>query len=532
MSDPTSFYSPDPSMSSPNSKSSSKYATLDAIDSTSFDPDQYMHLLVHESNLEGLLQRHVEMAAERKNLDTDLQIMKSNIVGMEANMEQLLEKIMSVRSRSVGVNTCLFEKREHIEKLHRTRNLLHKIQFIYDLPARLGKCIKSEAYADAVKFYTGAMPIFKTYGDSSFQDCKRVSEEAGKLFSDSESIQARAEAAVLLKQLDFPECVRGALKNKTVLPVTHQVDFLHNVDLILAGKYNDLLNSGLDFKEPVAAHDTSMELVEMSIADPSKSSPGPQISRQLFSKRGEANDAYRWWGVVVVLSLTLMWQASQMAGDYWLSYETAAKRAASFKPSVFIIVYGLIACVAFVVHPACPHVVFQYYTDSGRILSRASTDQTNMDRLLSFMLGITIAMFFTVFLLIPLAWLKGYFLASSQELTRLYSITKAPENVKRVNANLHMDFHNNGSNEWLGFRLEMLGSLPFCISTMFMILLPSSIIKPENVGLTVSYGLSLNEAAWKIVGCVPPPNWPSRGHFELKDLQVSLSSTLFIISTV
>lgn len=36
-----------------------------------------------------------------------------------------------------------------------------KEQFIYDLPARLAKCIKSEAYADAVKYYTGAMPIFK-----------------------------------------------------------------------------------------------------------------------------------------------------------------------------------------------------------------------------------------------------------------------------------------------------------------------------------------------------------------------------------
>lgn len=34
-------------------------------------------------------------------------------------------------------------------------------QFIYDLPARLGKCIKSGAYAEAVRFYTGAMPIFK-----------------------------------------------------------------------------------------------------------------------------------------------------------------------------------------------------------------------------------------------------------------------------------------------------------------------------------------------------------------------------------
>ncbi|KAK4351725.1 hypothetical protein RND71_031038 [Anisodus tanguticus] len=187
--------------------------------------------MVQKSNLEGLLQRHVEMASEIKNLDTDLQMlvyenynkfvsatdtikrMKNNIVGMETNMEQLLEKIMSVQSKSDGVNTSLFEKREHIEKLHRTRNLLRKVQFIYDLPARLAKCIKSEAYADAVKYYTGAMPIFKAYGDSSFQDCKRASEEAiavitmnlqGKVFSDSESIQARAEAVMLLKQLNFP----------------------------------------------------------------------------------------------------------------------------------------------------------------------------------------------------------------------------------------------------------------------------------------------------------------------------------------
>lgn len=229
----SSFYStdhPNSATSMPNNVSS-RFATLDTINITSFDVDQYMNLLVQKSNLEGLLQRHVEMAAEIKNLDTDLQMlvyenynkfvsatdtikrMKNNIVGMETNMEQLLEKIMSVQSKSDGVNTSLFEKREHIEKLHRTRNLLRKVQFIYDLPARLAKCIKSEAYADAVKYYTGAMPIFKAYGDSSFQDCKRASEEAiavittnlqGKVFSDSESIQARAEAVMLLKLLNFP----------------------------------------------------------------------------------------------------------------------------------------------------------------------------------------------------------------------------------------------------------------------------------------------------------------------------------------
>ncbi|KAL2540434.1 Vps51/Vps67 family (components of vesicular transport) protein [Abeliophyllum distichum] len=231
----SSFYSSDPSSNASSlqnyTSSSSRFATLDTINTTSFDANMYMNLLVQKSNLENLLQKHVEMAAEIKNLDTDLQMlvyenynkfisatdtikrMKNNIVGMEANMEQLLEKIMSVQSKSDGVNTSLFEKREHIEKLHRTRNLLRKVQFIYDLPTRLENCIKSEAYADAIKFYTGAMPIFKAYGESSFQDCKRASEEAvaviikklqGKVFSDSESIQARAEAVMLLKQLDFP----------------------------------------------------------------------------------------------------------------------------------------------------------------------------------------------------------------------------------------------------------------------------------------------------------------------------------------
>ncbi|KAF5185006.1 Vacuolar protein sorting-associated protein 51-like protein [Thalictrum thalictroides] len=242
----SSFYSPDPSSSiASNPASSTKFITLDDINTPSFDADQYMNLLIHKSNLEGLLQKHVEMAAEIKNLDTDLQMlvyenynkfisatdtikrMKNNIVGMEANMEQLLEKIMSVQSKSDLVNTSLFGKREHIEKLHRTRNLLRKVQFIYDLPTRLGKCIKTEAYADAVRFFTGAMPIFKAYGESSFQDCKRESEEAiaiiitnlqAKLFSDSEPIEVRAEAAKLLKQLNVPV---DSLKDKLLENLEH-----------------------------------------------------------------------------------------------------------------------------------------------------------------------------------------------------------------------------------------------------------------------------------------------------------------------
>lgn len=461
----------------------------------------------------------------------------------------------------------------------------------------------------------------------------------------------------------FKECVRRALRGKTILLVTHQVDFLHNVDLIVvmrdgnivqSGKYNYLLDSGLDFTALVAAHDTSMELVEMGTDMPSESSP--KLPKSPVEANGENNsqdqpnsdrgtsklikeeeretgkvslhvykiyctEAFGWWGVSAVLLLSILWQGCLMAGDYWLAYETSEERAMSFNPSLFISVYAIIAVVSLlfilirslsvtlvglktaqiffsqILHSIL-HAPMSFFdtTPSGRVLSRASTDQTNIDLFLPFFMSLSVAMYIsvlsilvitcqyswpTVFLLIPLVWLniwyRGYYLASSRELTRLDSITKAPvivhfsesiagvmtirsfgkqgifsvENVKRVNSNLRMDFHNNGSNEWLGFRLELLGSLILCLSTMFMILLPSSIIKPENVGLSLSYGLSLNgvlfwaiylsclvenrmvsverikqftkipsEAAWEINDRIPPPSWPAHGNINLKDLQV------------
>ncbi|XP_062083592.1 vacuolar protein sorting-associated protein 51 homolog [Humulus lupulus] len=317
----SSFYAPDPSLSS----SPSKQASLDAINSTSFDPDQYMNLLVQKSNLEGLLQRHVEMAAEIKNLDTDLQMlvyenynkfisatdtikrMKSNIVGMEVNMEQLLDKIMSVQSRSDGVNTSLFEKREHIEKLHRTRNLLRKVQFIYDLPARLGKCIKSEAYADAVRFYTGAMPIFKVYGDSSFQDCKRASEEAiavitknlqGKLFSDSESIQARAEAAVLLKQLDFPvDSLQAKLLEKLEQSLEDLKLNMEDISCASVDSSDPSEQKNVSTTVPITAHEASVrEFAEAirayRVIFPDSDDQLTKLAKDLVTKHLETTEQY------------------------------------------------------------------------------------------------------------------------------------------------------------------------------------------------------------------------------------------------
>ncbi|XP_042486083.1 ABC transporter C family member 3-like [Macadamia integrifolia] len=61
----------------------------------------------------------------------------------------------------------------------------------------------------------------------------------------------------------FKECLLGHLSSKTVIYVTHQVEFLPSADLILVmrggkitqvGKYEEILNSGTDFMELVGAH--------------------------------------------------------------------------------------------------------------------------------------------------------------------------------------------------------------------------------------------------------------------------------------
>ncbi|CAL2281019.1 unnamed protein product [Prunus armeniaca] len=113
----------------------------------------------------------------------------------------------------------------------------------------------------------------------------------------------------------------------------------------------------------------------------------------------------------------------------------------------------------------------------------------------------------TVFLLIPLIWLniwyRGYYLASSRELTRLNSITKAPvihhfsESISGV-----MTIHSCRMQNM--FSKKMLNGLMLIYVWISTTMGPMSglvsawrclglfLHGAENVGLTLSYGLPLN----------------------------------------
>ncbi|CAA7016303.1 unnamed protein product [Microthlaspi erraticum] len=87
----------------------------------------------------------------------------------------------------------------------------------------------------------------------------------------------------------FKEVLLGILRDKTVIYVTHQVEFLPEADLILvmkdgkitqAGKYNDILDSGTDFMELVGAHTDALANVDSYEKTGSASSAKPTTNQE------------------------------------------------------------------------------------------------------------------------------------------------------------------------------------------------------------------------------------------------------------
>ena len=154
--------------------------------------------------------------------------------------------------------------------------------------------------------------------------------------------------------------------------------------IVQSGKYNELLEAGLDFGALVAAHENSMELVEKSghISEDTPSdapkSPGSKnkaIERVKSEKSsleksksqkgssklvedeeretGRVNlavykqyctEAFGWWGVAVVILVSLLWALSTLSGDYWLAYETSSEHP--FTPHLLISVYAVLAVIS------------------------------------------------------------------------------------------------------------------------------------------------------------------------------------------
>nr|QEY08336.1 ATP-binding cassette sub-family C member 3b [Crocus sativus] len=474
----------------------------------------------------------------------------------------------------------------------------------------------------------------------------------------------------------FKECMLGLLSSKTVVYVTHQVEFLPSADIILvmkdgrivqAGKYNDILTSETDFMELVCAHKDALETIDsldLANDDSSKTAEdgsshmesgthGVHKEEQKYDGEGKADDivakegqlvqeeerekgrvgfsvywrylttAYKGALVPLILLSQILFQVLQIGSNYWMAWAAPVSKdiEAPVSGSILIYVYVVLALGSSLcilaralllatagyktatilfnkMHTCIFRASMSFFdsTPSGRILNRASTDQSEIDTNFASqigsvafsiiqLLGIIAVMSqvaWQVFIIfIPVIaiciWYQQYYIDTARELARLIGVCKAPiiqhfaeslsgsmtirsfnQETRFVSTNFRLSdeysrpkFHSAAAMEWLCFRLDMLSSITFAFSLIFLISIPKGLIDPGLAGLAVTYGLNLNMLqAWviwnlcnlenKVISVErilqytsipgeppltveenkPDSSWPSSGEVVLRDLRV------------
>lgn len=202
------------------------------INGAHFNPEVYLTKIMKEKRLNDLIDKEAEMVKQIRSLDSDMQTlvyenynkfisatdtirkMKSDFKKMEEEMDRLATNMDTIADFSEKISSTLQERREQITKLSGVHSLLKKLQFLFELPARLKKCISMQAYSQAVRYYSKARVVLLQYQHMpSFhgihRDCNEIVNELRlklrEQFGDKNSDPKQlAECVDLLLQLKEP----------------------------------------------------------------------------------------------------------------------------------------------------------------------------------------------------------------------------------------------------------------------------------------------------------------------------------------
>uniref|UniRef100_A0A670JJR3 Vacuolar protein sorting-associated protein 51 homolog n=1 Tax=Podarcis muralis TaxID=64176 RepID=A0A670JJR3_PODMU len=167
------------------------------INGPHFDPEVFLTKLRKECPLAQLMDCETDMVKQIRSLDSDMQTlvyenynkfisatdtirkMKNDFKKMEDEMDCLAANMAVITEFSASISSTLQDQHEQITKLSGVHALLRKLQFLFELPARLTKCVEMEAYGQAVRYYSKARSILHQYQHMpSFRgiqdDCQKI----------------------------------------------------------------------------------------------------------------------------------------------------------------------------------------------------------------------------------------------------------------------------------------------------------------------------------------------------------------------
>ncbi|GKA71198.1 putative ABC-type xenobiotic transporter [Tanacetum coccineum] len=381
------------------------------------------------------------------------------------------------------------------------------------------------------------------------------------------------------------------LEGKTVILVTHQVEFLSSVDTILvmkdgqvtqSGTYKELLTAGTAFEQLVNAykdvitglepppHENKTELnktenksyvsKENSEAEiPTKGLAGVQLTEE--EEKATGNVGWKTFLDYVVISKGLWFFALsivshigfvglQAAASYWLAFGIPIPKITTimlisvytllsttsvffvFLRSFFATLLGLKASKSF----------FNKFTDSifnapmvffdstpvGRILTRASSDQSVIDFdipfSIAYVIGAGIEILATIAIMASVTWqvlivaiiavaaskyAQGYYQPTARELMRINGTTKAPvmnyasetslgvatirafkmqdrffkDYLKLVDTDASTFIFLNATLEWLILRTEAFTNVTLITAAFLLVFIPNGFASPGLVGI-------------------------------------------------
>ncbi|XP_017267984.1 vacuolar protein sorting-associated protein 51 homolog [Kryptolebias marmoratus] len=202
------------------------------INGPHFDPELYLNKLRRECSLAELMDHETCMVKQIRSLDSDMQTlvyenynkfisatdtirkMKNDFKKMEDEMDCLSANMAAITDFSACISGTLQDQHAQITKLSGVHTLLRKLQFLFELPARLNKCLELQAYAQAVSFHRRArcvlqqyshLPSFKGIQDDCHAIMEKLAQKLRQKFRDGgTSAKDLSECVELLLQLDEP----------------------------------------------------------------------------------------------------------------------------------------------------------------------------------------------------------------------------------------------------------------------------------------------------------------------------------------
>ncbi|CAD6235855.1 unnamed protein product [Miscanthus lutarioriparius] len=361
----------------------------------------------------------------------------------------------------------------------------------------------------------------------------------------------------------FKECLLGFLASTDVILFLSSFFRLRDGKIAQSGDYTEILKSGEELMELVVSHKDALSTLDM-LECPSGNfdstyHPGGNGSTLFIAedKKDDNNEEEELFKMII-------FQVLQIGSNFWMAW--AAPVSKDVDPPVssllMVNVYVALALVSslfifirshFLVMAGCKTATILFEkmhecifrapmsffdsTPSGRILNRASTDQSTVDTrifdLMGYLLFPAIEIIGTIILMSQIAWpvvvifipiivaslwYQQYYIDAARELQRLIGVCRAPvmqhftesivgSNIIRcfqkerqfISSIGHLmdnlsrpSLYNAAAMEWLCFRLDILSSFIFSFTLILLVSSSTALIDPKTAGLAVTYGLSLN----------------------------------------